>query len=211
MKKLFGLGGHTIGDTNGKRIQAVVLAAILILAVFKATAATVQFTSGTENVTPLSQFVMSLEGIGFPADTISGDVTVNWDPTVLNYVSTSISTPPWFADGIGSSIDDSSQAAGILDLITVTTGGQEGPIFPVVDITFDVIGAAGESTAVTPSIGLVGWFNISGGGGAIPGVDYVSSTVNVVPVPASVWLFGSALGLLGWIRRRNSAKTLLLN
>jgi hypothetical protein len=24
----------------------------------------------------------------------------------------------------------------------------------------------------------------------------------VVPVPASVWLFGSALGLLGWIRRR---------
>jgi hypothetical protein len=27
----------------------------------------------------------------------------------------------------------------------------------------------------------------------------------VVPVPAAVWLFGSALGLLGWIRRRASA------
>lgn len=25
---------------------------------------------------------------------------------------------------------------------------------------------------------------------------------NVVPVPAAVWLFGSALGLLGWVRRR---------
>ena len=27
----------------------------------------------------------------------------------------------------------------------------------------------------------------------------------VVPVPAAVWLFGSALGGLGWMRRRNSA------
>ncbi len=28
-------------------------------------------------------------------------------------------------------------------------------------------------------------------------------TFTVVPVPAAVWLFGSALGLLGWIRRRS--------
>ena len=30
----------------------------------------------------------------------------------------------------------------------------------------------------------------------------VGITVNPVPVPAAVWLFGSALGLLGWMRRR---------
>ena len=31
-----------------------------------------------------------------------------------------------------------------------------------------------------------------------------SLTVSNVPVPAAVWLFGSALGLLGWLRRKTS-------
>jgi hypothetical protein len=40
-------------------------------------------------------------------------------------------------------------------------------------------------------------------GGDIGGATAVSAlTTSAVPVPAAVWLFGSALGLLGWIRRR---------
>jgi hypothetical protein len=31
-----------------------------------------------------------------------------------------------------------------------------------------------------------------------------SGDVGVVPIPAAVWLFGSALGLLGWMRRRTA-------
>lgn len=31
----------------------------------------------------------------------------------------------------------------------------------------------------------------------------LTATSTVVPVPAAVWLFGSALGILGWVRRRS--------
>lgn len=30
-------------------------------------------------------------------------------------------------------------------------------------------------------------------------------TASVIPIPAAVWLFGSALGLLGWLRRKQTA------
>lgn len=39
-----------------------------------------------------------------------------------------------------------------------------------------------------------------------PGSDFdaVGAIQTVIPVPAAVWLFGSALGLLGWVRRKPS-------
>ncbi len=43
------------------------------------------------------------------------------------------------------------------------------------------------------------WNTLGSGGTSTGGVELV---FNVVPVPAAVWLFGSALGLLGWVRRR---------
>jgi len=36
----------------------------------------------------------------------------------------------------------------------------------------------------------------------VPGVDNI--TLQAVPIPAAVWLFGSALAGLGWLRRRQT-------
>ena len=57
------------------------------------------------------------------------------------------------------------------------------------------------------------FFEIADGWQAIMDAGFVSSpglsswadfTPAVVPVPAAVWLFGSALGLLGWLRRKSA-------
>ena len=34
--------------------------------------------------------------------------------------------------------------------------------------------------------------------------DSTFNLVSVVPVPGAVWLFGSAIGLLGWARRKSA-------
>ena len=47
------------------------------------------------------------------------------------------------------------------------------------------------------------WNSAGTGGTSTGGIRMVfSANFAAVPVPAAVWLFGSALGLLGWVRRR---------
>lgn len=41
--------------------------------------------------------------------------------------------------------------------------------------------------------------------GLVTGRSIVSGSVSAVPVPAAVWLFGSALAGLGWLRRKQTA------
>lgn len=45
-------------------------------------------------------------------------------------------------------------------------------------------------------------FNNSVGNYESSGMNYDNASLSIVPIPAAVWLFGSGLGLLGWIRRR---------
>jgi hypothetical protein len=60
---------------------------------------------------------------------------------------------------------------------------------------------AGICTAVDRFYTLGDFLN---GGGNIADLSNVRA-FNAVPIPAAVWLFGSALGLLGWTRRRKLA------
>ena len=75
-------------------------------------------------------------------------------------------------------------------------------------------GSVGYSTAGAPDVQLLTTWTRLNGSTFIPeeaalgyflldsATGKVSFSENVIPVPAAVWLFGSALGMLGWIRRR---------
>ena len=52
---------------------------------------------------------------------------------------------------------------------------------------------------------LLGPWQVSCADGCIAGGAITATAWSVVPLPAAVWLFGSGLGLLGWLRRRQTA------
>ena len=129
----------------------------------------------------------------------AGDFTINWDPTVLSYTSIAIANPPW--DSIF--VDDSSAAAGLIDLVILGTSGPALTAFDIATISFNVLGADGATTDITMADAFTGW---SIPGGIQTPVTYVDGqvTVSPVPVPAAVWLMMSGLlGLVGVARRRS--------
>jgi hypothetical protein len=65
-----------------------------------------------------------------------------------------------------------------------------------------------DELAINPGPGGVNWTNFPSAplSTGLPVWNYWSGlSVTPVPVPPAVWLFGSALGLLGWIRRKKAS------
>jgi uncharacterized protein YjiK len=67
-------------------------------------------------------------------------------------------------------------------------------LFAVNTISTDNLLTINRITGAVTDLGEIGFSDVTG-----------LTFVQVVPVPASAWLLGSALGLLGWMRRRKSA------
>ena len=88
-----------------------------------------------------------------------------------------------FDSSVAWSVGDNAAFDNMILKITTDSGGAITNIVGYYTLEYIIIGEAPNS-----------WV-----GGTI------SMSTAVIPVPAAVWLFGSALGLLGWIRRRVSA------
>ncbi len=167
--------------------------------------------AATVSITPeVSQYgindtvTLSIDGSDFTQSVDGAGITVSWDPSILTYTGTSIDNPPWDT----SSYIDTSAASGILDRIFVGSSSGAGTDFALADITFTPL-ALGTTEV------LIG----TSGGGCVPGAcgvfsvhgelltNYTQAEVNVVPIPAAIWLFGSGLlGLLGIGHHRLSIK-----
>lgn len=95
-------------------------------------------------------------------------------------------------------IDESTTTWGPGTAVSQTIGGDDvssGPVGSIADYDFELAGVTGAGMNFGDLVML-------GNGIEVGNVYGELMTFRVVPVPAAAWLFGSALGLLGWMRRK---------
>ena len=87
--------------------------------------------------------------------------------------------------------------------ISFISNGTFTALSPLNQWTLQTIsGVAPAGTAKARLVLITGDF-LPGGPGGAPRFDDAFFDIRPVPVPAAVWLFGSSLGLLGWMRRKS--------
>jgi hypothetical protein len=210
-----------------------VLASAMLLMTGAANAAPIELAVNggleTGDFTGWTQFPGSLGAAGQQISTVNpstGTFSANLtEPApAANIIKQANLAPGAWTEGqeINISFDyrGSAAAGGVLfaELFSEIAGGGtsssvilgDAPLFPNGDpdiwTSVAFMGFAGPDT----SGGITLQFNAACGADANCVSDYfidnvsIMADVAVIPVPAAVWLFGSALGLLGWIRRRVS-------
>ena len=123
----------------------------------------------------------------------------NPPPDPNNQEGTSVATFEYEIDGV---LTGNSLAYDPMDTLFVATSCETTSGDATVCLLLPVNMPSEWSGAPNPLV-----FDLAIGGTTMwnsnPGSEtFVMYTLTTVPVPAAVWLFGSALGLLGWVRRR---------
>lgn len=107
-----------------------------------------------------------------------------------------------FGSGVQSSTFSAFENEIIINNVSTATGRVGGPevldpLTTILELT-PLDGSLSASTDIR-SVSQVLFDATSSGSGVL---EITVTELNVIPVPATVWLFGSALGLLGWLKRR---------
>jgi hypothetical protein len=164
--------------------------------------------SGSGNFTAVSHLGSSIYAASILGDSIT-DLSIDTSTSTASATSYAC-VEGSFLGGVGASgcagtgfgtnfTNESTTVWGPGTAVSQTVGG---------DDTF----AGGPRTISAYDYGLVSVTGTGMGGGDFITLGFGTQgtapaarmTFQVVPVPAAVWLFGSALGLLGWARRKNS-------
>lgn len=161
---------------------------------------TVMFSQGgLINAREGDTLTLDLRGYDFTLGPDGAAFSLNWNPSVLRYVGSTVANPPWDSAFVS---DDNS---GSIDYVFLNklTPGDAGTSFAIASFTFNILGGLGSETTITlgnPAFDDTG-FTLPGG--TLVDVNYVDSQVRVVPLPAALWMFGVGLaGMLGSMSRR---------
>jgi hypothetical protein len=166
--------------------------------------------TGTGNFTAVSHLSSSIYAPSILGDSIT-DLSIDTSTSTATATSYAC-VEGTFLMGVGASgcgnhglgsnaMSDSTTVWGPGLAVSQTIGGD--------DVTY---GPSGIRTISAYDYGLVSVTGTGMGGGDLINLGFgiqgtapaALMTFQVVPVPAAVWLFGSALGLLGWARRKTS-------
>jgi len=185
------------------QITSVVIGSLLV---FPLMAATVSLVPSTLTVDEGGQFSVDvmMDAADVPGSheqptAFLGSFKVEFDSAVVQYDGFEFLAP--------------AQSLPVFEPIGVPVGVQIGfvnalDVGVIGTFNFTTLGSAGDVISI--SIGHLYPFGISTFVNMLPAnvgfdPDFYGTEVSIVPIPASVWLFASGLGLLGWIRRRGVA------
>ncbi len=188
--------------------RRTLLGAAVALAATGVNAADISLTPAVNDVLVGESFTLTVEGSDFTNDVSSGSVTINWD-SALVMLDSSLADIASSASINGFPIDFGTNTigAGTLSATFGTFGTVSGPNFDFFDLSFTAL-ATGSGQALISAGPGGDWQDGLGQVVTITDYNAASITVNEVPLPAAVWLFGTGLlGLAGIARRRNRAET----
>ena len=162
-----------------------------------AQAATVSFNPETSTAGVGSTVSLNLVGTDFNSGSLDGGgINFTFDASVVEVTSVTVDTSIWEFFSSNGTIDN--VAGTVNDIQFNSFQSRTGDLlFATVD--FLVIGTGFSPLGLSEFLGNP----FATGGQVYPGVVFSQdASISNVPVPGAVWLFGSALGLVGWLRRR---------
>lgn len=137
--------------------------------------------------------------VGNGKDALGNQVGMIWDGVTTIQLGTLGGSTSYLnaLNELGDMVGYSTDAGNVRRAIITTDNG--GTITDLNSLVTDLNGFSVLSSAhdVNESGQIIGYGTLENG-------EVAAFLLTPVPVPAAVWLFGSALGLLGWVRRRSS-------
>ncbi len=191
--------------TISRLITTALLAVGLMLGGFTASAALIYMNPSAQLVADNTSFSVDILASGLPADTAGGAVDVSWAAASMTLNSVDLATTddvlfpgPWDPGFTGIDSTGPGSISGLyIGTFDLGVSGNQ----PIARLNF-TLGAGVSNATISMAAAAVGgtWSSYAVGDFTN---DYAGATINPVPVPAALWLFGSGLiGLVGVARRR---------